>query len=50
MVLTSVNRSVFPDILYYIQPINDLILSEDNVQVSIGRDPWYWAIITVSHL
>ena len=36
MVLTSVNRSVFPDILYYIQPINDLILSEDNVQVSIG--------------
>ena len=28
-------RSTFPDILAYVQPIDDLILSEENVQVSI---------------
>ena len=28
-------RSIFPDILAYVQPIDDLILSEENVQVSI---------------
>lgn len=30
----SLSRTVFPDVVGYVQPIKDLILSEENVQVS----------------
>ena len=33
MVICSIYRSVFTDIMDYIRPINELILSKDNVQV-----------------
>ena len=33
MVIFSIYRSVFTDIMDYIHPINELILSKDNVQV-----------------
>ena len=33
IVTCSVYRSVFTDVMDYIHPINELILSKDNVQV-----------------
>lgn len=33
MVIFSIYRSVFTDVMDYIHPINELILSKDNVQV-----------------